>query len=192
MQNDNIEYKHRILSSFPNYLKNDVEILLDILPIENNNDLPNISDDKTVILDSEVIKIPYRIHFDLPNESQENKLTTCQKDILNCIYLRHHNGFIRHDRLNKLANCHDYWVTPFKIQLLGEYIVEILLTLEKHFNEKTILNFNKFIKENPKYWETTKRRVVSYWNEYYRESKKSIFKNYIGSRIILKIENKIN
>jgi hypothetical protein len=192
------EYLNILSDSFPKILKTDLETVLDCLPINDNNvklcdgqihkveNLIHTSNQK-VVLDNVVLTIPYRIYFNEPNSEKEKLLSENQKIILNCIYLRHHNGFIRQKRLELLNDKNHYWITPFMFQLLGEYVVEIIITLDKNFNDTTLENFRLFINENPIYWQQTKSRVISYWNEYYRHSKNPILKHYIGQKIVDRI-----
>lgn len=196
------EYLNILSESFPKILKADLDTVLACLPFNNNNvklcggqvhKVENLihTTNQKVVLDNEVLTIPCRIYFNEPNSLIEKLLSENQKIILNCIYLRHHNGFIRQKRLELLKDKNHYWVTPFIFQLLGEYVVEIIITLENNLNDTTLENFKQFIIENPIYWQQTKSRVVSYWNEYYRHSKNPILKNYIGQEIVDRI-NKAN
>ncbi len=90
-----------------------------------------------LIFKNETLRIPYRLYFDEPNPELENTLTDKQKDILNCIYLRHHNGYLREKRLNLLSNKSEKWTVPFIMQLLGEYVYELLPIIDKKVNENT-------------------------------------------------------
>ncbi|MFN8207305.1 MAG: hypothetical protein U0T82_07840 [Bacteroidales bacterium] len=194
------DYSQRILDSFPAELHTDVESVIDILPLSQNDiklfneqihHLDNLIFDNyhEVILNKETIKISYRYYFNEPTFEHESELTDTQKAILNCIYLRHHNGFIRQKRLEMLIGIQDYFVIPFSFQLLGEYVIEILQVLDKVINEKTIYHYVKFINENPKYWQQTESRMISYWNEYYRRPNCPKLKDYIGKNIVDKIKN---
>jgi hypothetical protein len=191
-------YKQKILDSFPSDLKEDVESVLDILPLDQNDvrlcdgqvhHVDNLISDnyQSVMLNSKILKINYRYYFDEPKIEEETKLTDLQNVILNCIYLRHHNGFIRQKRLEMLKGFQDYFVIPFTFQLLGEYVIEILVVLDKLINEKTVDNYVQFTKENHKYWLQTKSRMISYWNEYYRRPNCIKLKDYIGKKIVDKI-----
>jgi len=122
--------------------------------------------------------------LNLPEETTEIGLTDRQQTILNCIYLRHYDGFIRQNRLEKLIdNTEDYLVIPYIFQLLGEYVIQILEVAEKHINDKTIDNYLKFIAENPKYRIQTESRMISYWDAYYRRPSYKKLDNYIGKQI---------
>jgi hypothetical protein len=68
-------------------------------------------------------------------------------------------------------------------------VIEIIADLEKNITEKSIGNYLKFIRGNPKYWNLTKSRIISYWGEYYKREYK--LKNYIGYKLIKKIENEL-
>jgi hypothetical protein len=138
-------------------------------------------------VDGEKINIPVRINFNEPNERAEKQLTVRQKDILNCIYTRHHNGYVREKRLKNVSGDSDKWKIPYLIQLLGEYIYEILPVIDKSINENTLVFYTEFINENPKYWQQTESRMISYWNEYYRHRFPDL-KKYLGYKIINRIK----
>lgn len=192
------EYKDKLRDAFPMKLKSEIEAVLSILPFNDNNvkrtgqqiiKLDNLifSSNLTVYLDNESLTIPYRIYFNEPDFEIENKLSDIQKTILNCIYLRHFDGYLRQRRLKNLVDKNENWITPYTIQLLGEYVFEILQDLDKQINANTIDNYVKFIGENPKYWKQTESRMISYWNEYHRRQFPKL-KDYIGRHIADKIK----
>ena len=193
------EYKERLTKAFPKKLHSDLNAVLKIIPFDNNkvklfdgtiHQVDNLihENELDVILDNETLKIPYRLYFDEPNPELEKTLTDKQKDILNCIYLRHHNGHLREERLNLLSDNSEKWVIPFIIQLVGEYIYELLPIIDKKVNEKTLTFYAEFSVENPKYWQQTESRMISYWNEYYR-LKFPKLKEYLGFEIVKRIKN---
>jgi hypothetical protein len=198
----------RLLKSFPSYLKQDVEEVIEVLPSDGtvlikNGEVHKIDSlihptEYTVTLHGEQLTIPYRNYFNELALDKENALTAQQKTILNCIYLRHHNGFVRQKRLELLVDSGQYFVIPYTLHLLGEYVVEILEVLDRHINDSTLDNYTKFISENEKYWRQTQSRMISYWNEYYRRptcqrfSKPTypILRLYIGQQIADKLERR--
>jgi len=194
------EYKDRLLKAFPQILKSDVEVVLNILPFDVKDimltggkihKVDNLIHESilTVQLDNEQLVIPYRLYFDEPDIEKENKLTDIQKTILNCIYLRHHDGFLRQRRLEKLIDKNENWVVPFTLQLLGEYVFEILQVLDKHIIANTIDNYGRFAEENPKYWQQTESRMISYWNVYYRRQFPKL-NDYLGRQIVDRIKKR--
>ncbi|MFD2907873.1 hypothetical protein ACFSX9_03900 [Flavobacterium ardleyense] len=179
--------RQKLLNAFPVDLKQDVEIVADFL-IDKNFDIhPKV--EQEIILDGQKLIIPGRVYFDIPTDTAGNSLTINQQTILNCIYLRHHNGFVRQQQLEKLIyNVKDYYVIPFVFQLLGEYVMEILEVADKHINDKTINNYLKFFNENPTYRQQTESRMISYWDVYYRRFKYNKLKEYIGRKIFDRIK----
>lgn len=137
-------------------------------------------------LENETLTIPSRLYFDEPNQELEKTLTEKQKEILNCIYLRHHNGYIREKRLNLLSKNVENWTIPFIIQLIGEYVYELLPIIDKKINENTLDFYAKFRDENLKYWEQTESRMISYWNIYYRYKFPKL-QEYLGYKIVKRI-----
>lgn len=193
------EYQERLKKSFPKELHSDLNEVLKILPFENNNVIlcdGNIHRVDNLIhetqlgvkLENETLIIPCRLYFDEPNPKLEKSLTDKQKDILNCIYLRHHNGYIREKRLNLISDNSEKWAIPFVIQLIGEYVYELLPIIDKKVNKNTLNFYIEFIEENPRYWQQTKSRMISYWNEYYRYKFPKL-KEYLGFKIINRIKN---
>lgn len=199
-KNKTSEYKERLLKSFPTNLKSDVEDVVKVLPLFKNDiklcdeqihEVDNLIHPKelTVQLEGQKLIVPYRLYFDEPDKKMEIKLSEKQKAILNCIYLRHHNGYIREKRLRNLIRTNEYWIIPFTIQLIGEYVYEILEVLDDHINERTLDNYEKFIAENSKYWQLTESRMISYWNAYYR-GKFPKLKEYIGVELVKRINSR--
>jgi len=195
-----VDYKERLKKAFPKSLESDLNVVLDIIPFDENriklcdgnthmvSDLIH-EDYYTTILDSEELIIPVRFYFNEPNKKSEKTLSEKQQTILNCIYLRHHNGYLRQKRLENLKGFNFYWITPFTFQLLGEYVFEILEVLDNQLDDSQLENYKRYVLENPKYWQQTESRMISYWNEYYRFKSPKI-KNYLGRLIFDQIKIK--
>jgi hypothetical protein len=199
-----------ILNAFPAALHQEVKKVIEILPLEHNvlhadgsfyqMSSSIASNEQIIILDKESLRIPYRIYIDEPNAVKEKVLSSLQKTILNCIYLRHENGFVRQRRLELLNNSNEYFVIAFVFQLLGEYVMEILEVIDTLINESNLNLYVRFINENPKYWQQTQSRVTSYWDAYYRRPlypnylppKYATRKEYIGQQIVDKLKRQTN
>ena len=145
--------------------------------------------EKEIFIKKESIFIPGRIYTAENLKINEINLSEKQQTILNCLYLTHNDGYLRQQKLELLKDKYDDFVIPFKMKILGEYVIEIINDLEKHINEKTIKSFINFIRENPNYWRLTKSRIVSYWGEYYKNNSK--LKDYVGYKIIKTLETEL-
>lgn len=191
--------KERIYNAFPQVLRNDVRAVISVLPFDNDvqlNDRQILTtsslvhqDVHTVLFEGETLFIPTRIYLNEPNSYEENTLNELQRTILNCIYLRHHDGIIRQKRLNTLAAKSYYFTIPHTFPLLGEYIIEIINDMDTFIDETNIHLFRKFISDNKTYSTLTKNRMISYWNVYYRFGENRDIINYIGRRIFDRLEN---
>ncbi|MBB2951221.1 hypothetical protein [Sphingobacterium sp. JUb56] len=193
------EYCQKLKKLFPEFLCSDVEKVLAIMPLaepiygdpyEQRYKVKNGIHGKLTdiqLTTGEVICLISRIYFAEPSVELENELTETQKQILNCIYSRHHNGYIREKRLKYLFGFDHEWVIFFKLQLLGEYVIEILFELDKHITDSSINQYKQLIFNNIKYWDQTKSRVASYWNEYYRYPNYKKIEDYIGYKIMKRI-----
>ncbi|WP_046758177.1 hypothetical protein [Kordia jejudonensis] len=195
------DYEERLTKAFPKKLHADLSEVLKIIPFDNNkaklfdgtmHQVDNLihENELDVVLDNETLTIPFRLYFDEPKSALEKSLTNKQKDILNCIYLRHHNGYLREKRLRLLSDNLEKWAIPFVIQLIGEYVYELLPIIDKKINDKTLNFYAEFRDENPKYWQQTESRMISYWNEYYRYRFPKL-KEYLGFEIINRIHTNV-
>jgi hypothetical protein len=196
------KYQERLTKAFPKELHSDLKIVFSIIPFENHkvklfdgtiHQVDNLIHESEVelVFGSETLTVPYRLYFDEPKPELEKTLTHKQRDILNCIYLRHHNGHLREKRLNLLSMDSEKWTVPFVAQLLGEYVYELLPIIESKMNENTLTFYVAFRAENPKYWQQTESRMISYWNEYYRYKFPKL-KEYLGYKIINSITKRAN
>ncbi|WP_326756769.1 hypothetical protein OHB56_02130 [Streptomyces sp. NBC_01635] len=97
-----------------------------------------------------------------------------QQAILHCLYSRHSDGLVRQRHLEQIASSDEPWVVPFVVQLAGEYVLEILESIQHGLSDLSSkrsaqrLAYGDFIARNPGFFARTERRVVSYWSCYYR------------------------
>ena len=153
--------KDKILNSFPPYLAKDVRRVLDMLVMKNDD----ISSRYYIVnLGGLNIAIPERVYM---REQTPSNMTAIQRNILDCIFTRHNNGFVRQHHLQNLISCTEYWTIPFCFKLLGEYVDNILYDVKKHL-ECNMDSYLRFIGENEKFFDRTKNQMISYWNCYYR------------------------
>ena len=190
--NDFDAYRKKLVESFPKDLNKDVNRVIDIIPFTAKKnvtggevELVSVSEEE-VFLNNENLRIYHRVYFEEPNWISKVLLTKTQKAILNCIYLRHHDGIIRQKCIENLKKSRFYFVLPFSFSLLGEYVIEIFTILNKHVDNNRE-NYYKFYRENVDYTKKIEQRIISYWNEYYRQQFPNINK-YIGKTIINKIK----
>ncbi|MGE7774878.1 hypothetical protein ACQKLP_09150 [Chitinophaga sp. NPDC101104] len=120
-------------------------------------------------LDGEQVQIPARIYCREPDfDAEMPQFTETQLRIYHCTFLRNHDGFVRQRALAALDKDLDYWMIPFVLQLLGEYVIEIIQDLDAYITGGNMTTFARFVKENPAYWRLTEDRIGSYW-VYYRD-----------------------
>lgn len=98
------------------------------------------------------IAIPERVYM---REQTPSNMTAIQRNILDCIFTRHNNGFVRQHHLQNLISCTEYWTIPFCFKLLGEYVDNILYDVKKHL-ECNMDRYLRFIGENEKFFDRTK------------------------------------
>lgn len=135
----------------------------------------------------EALLIPYQI-YPLGYEDAFDQLTETQSILYSCLLTRHHDGHVRQRHLERILSVHEPWVVPFVIQLTGEYVIQILETIEAHLHSLDPALYGRFILDNEAYFQTTEARMISYRNSYYRR----LYKHqsvYVGFACLPSIPN---
>jgi hypothetical protein len=138
---------------------------------------------------AENVLIPDRI-YDEPSLIYGYTLTDLQRELIDCLFTRHNNGYVRQSHLERIILSPNIWIPPFVIQLVGEYVVEILHVIDNNLSSLNLSNYEQFARSNPEFIALTEHRVMSYWNEYYRhppwEGRRTVYKRdeYVGFRLI--------
>lgn len=158
-----------LAGAFPSRLMDNVRPVLAVMP-----GLRHPMSPFSVDVAGEVISIPYRIHHDELPAGAAPLLPATQRVILNCLYSRHSDGTVRQRHLEQIVRSSEPWVVPFVVQLVGEYVVEILDAILRGISDMVTpgsaqrLLYGDFVARNPSFFARTERRVVSYWSCYYR------------------------
>lgn len=169
-------------NSFPAKLNSDLKIVLELIPSKtfNNVSFAFCGDMIEYNLKDETIKIPYRMYFIDVDDTIYNQLTETQKIILCCIYTRSCEGFIREKYLKKLLEIDfPYWAIPFIVKLCDEYVIEILYTTYDYLKGRDNSDIIEFCLNNKAIVNRGYNRMISYWNEFYRD-REYRFHKYIG------------
>ncbi|KUN83743.1 hypothetical protein [Streptomyces griseoruber] len=172
------------VAAFPHQLANDVRAVLAVMPEARSHPSPF-----SVYVDDEAVAIPYRIYQDELPVDVVRSLSGVQQAILHCLYSRHSDGLVRQRHLEQIASSDEPWVVPFVVQLVGEYVLEILESIQHGLSDLPSkrsaqrLAYGDFIARNPGFFARTERRVVSYWSCYYRW-KFPVFGTYPGCHLL--------
>jgi hypothetical protein len=164
-----------LVNAFPAGLRDDAMKVVSALP-----NPPHWAHSFSVKVGEETVWIPYRIYHD-PAQIDSASLSRTQRDLLACLLTRHHSGFTRAESLTKILGSNHQWVPPFIVQLVGECVIEIICTIRDNLDLLDAHTYREFLARNPAFYRTTKERVQSYWNCYYRGEHKA---DYAGFQIM--------
>lgn len=169
-----------ILKAFPSELQKDIRLIFRKISLRNK--MYN-GGNFEVFVDNELICIPERVYYEELNEDEEVGLSPLQKQILDCIFTRHHDGYIRQKRLNNIFESGKVfnWAIPYVIKLVGEYVLEILNDINNNIGLINQRRLVEFVRSNPRFILATESRIETYWGLNYR----FIFKRdaYIGFKL---------
>lgn len=140
----------------------------------------------------ETILIPARLYF----VSERSRLSDDAEAWLfvRALQTRSNDGFQRQRAARDLLRSLEPSVAPFIVALIGEYVVEILDDIATLLTPDLEYIIGSFIVANPAYWNTTKQRITSYWNVYYRARWLEAHgcaerrDEYVGFRLVQRLE----
>ncbi|MCY1207060.1 hypothetical protein D9M72_186460 [compost metagenome] len=151
---------------FPAVLRPTASTLLLSLPA---GELAPATEGFTVLVQGERLSVPYRVYYSPRNlQSVIARSSEDTRMLALCIGTRHWNGHVREDCLRQLLGNDRPWVVPFVVQLLGEYVIEIVETITASVSDASLELLCAFARENPEFMVTTRRRAASYWDCYHR------------------------
>lgn len=138
------------------------------------------------------VLIPARLHF-VSERLRLNEHDEAWR-FARALQTRSNDGVERQRAARDLMVNLEPWGAPFIVALIGEYIVEILEDVSNALTPDLERTLGAFIVENEAFWATTKRRVASYWNAYYRSSRASELRRayrrdeYVGFKLTDRLE----
>ena len=171
--------------AFPSCLEGNLNRIIQIMPQTTFNNVSVATSDDVIeyIIKNNVVAIPYRMYLLDISDVEYEKLTQTQKQILCCIYTRSCNGYIREKYLRKLLDMPiEHWVIPFVIKLCDEYVIELIEIIYDKLKERDNTDVQDFCLKNKITISKSYSRMISYWNEYYREQHPDL-NQYIGRRL---------
>ena len=135
-----------------------------------------------VLSDGTRIRFPYRIYLQ-EDDVAYSHLNYNERLIYNCIFTRSDNGHIREEKLRfLLAKDIPEWCFPYIVRLSSDYVLEIVSEVYKGLKQRDNRSLQEFCKNNPEIMQTAYRRMISYWNEYYRRDFPKL-NTYIGWKL---------
>jgi hypothetical protein len=156
-------------NAFPTCVRGPVQRVVARLPV-SPFDLGTFA----VRVDGEELQIPQRIYPEPPVDVAAS-FEGLERDVFACLYTRHHDGYVRQRHLRTIINLTHSWVAPFVVQLVGEYVVEILVDIQAGLSDLDRVGsdqhaqYGRFARDNAAFIDLTAQRATSYWNCYYRQ-----------------------
>jgi len=122
-----------------------------------------------ITLNGQRLRIPARIYNPEPDWTIVRSLGDVERSIAACLFTRHHDGRVRERALTQVPVCVEPWAAPFVVQLLGEYVIELVERAAFLIEGTPQAGYVAFARENPDFVRLTTQRATSYWNAYYRD-----------------------
>jgi hypothetical protein len=155
-----------LTEAFPGDLRLQVHAVILAMP---PSDYPRTPDDiGPITLDGRRLRIPDRIYNPELPQGLFDSLSALEGFIAACLYTRHHDGHVRQRALMRVIDIDEAWAAPFLLQMLGEYVLELVEIAANAVSGPRKDMCVAFVRENPAFLELTTHRATSYWNAYFR------------------------
>ncbi len=146
-------------------------------------------------MDGQSVVIPARQYHGAMDAPARSWLTSTQVGVAACIYSRHHDGRERQAWLPTLLAFDDPCASPFIVQLLGEYVLEIVSEIGSTLRSadtptSTIERLAAFVDENAPFMALTRDRARSYWWEYHTYPP-ATFADYPAARALDLLDDRV-
>jgi len=127
-------------------------------------------DSFSAVVHHETLQIPARLYCPAKQIENQTGYFRMQIKIAACLGTRHHDGFVRERCLVRLLPATEPWVVPYVVALVGEYVLPIIRVIQQEISASDLQPYGEFLARNGSLFETIERRVISYWNAYYRRA----------------------
>src|SRR5262245_46856146 len=97
-----------LVSAFPAALHADAATALAAMPPADHQSPTSFG----VTVAGERVDIPYRIYNPEPQGDRVGGLSPTQQTVLQCLYTRHHDGFVRQRYVQQVIGSPHAWVVP--------------------------------------------------------------------------------
>lgn len=141
------------------------------------------SDPFQVKADGEQLSIPYRIYTEPFPDSEIGRLPVHFIALAAAWFSRHNDGRVRERSLRAINSYEPEWILSYVVPLCGEYVLPILDLVWDRRDRFSSSTLASWLCQNSVFYATIRRRVVSYWNCYYRPETPD-FSRYVGKRLI--------
>jgi len=165
-----------LVSAFPTSLRQNALVVAEAFPEPRHPSAGHFS----VNVQHEIVTIPYRLYH-VPSEIRAEHLTGLEKEFVDCLLTRHHDGLVRQHHSEKIVRLQNSWVPPFVVRLLGESVIEIIAVIHRNLDYLDRSLYREFFQSNSEFLPRTAQRVASYWNCYQRLHPKE---NYLGFKVL--------
>lgn len=131
--------------------------------------------------DGQAIAFPYRLY--ILDSVPASVFTPVQQTIYHCLFSRSCDGFVRERHIGALLEGEPpLWAIPYILKVCDEYVVEILELIYSRLAQRDTKWYRQLFSLNPRALLSGYSRMISYWNEYYRE-RWSSYRQYVGYRL---------
>ncbi len=172
--------------AFPIEYQKEVALVSKAISLKTYNNIEIIQSTEMsswLLPSGETITFPYRIYLIDNIDNPNAHFSKLEQTIYHCIFSRSCDGFVREKHITALLQ-QDIpdWVIPYILKVCDEYIVEILELVYKHLCNTDTTQFKKICMINLVQFRYGHSRMISYWNEFYRD-RCYYYKDYVGKSL---------
>jgi len=158
--------KSLIRAAFPERLRGEASVALGSAGIAAHDPFVDLS--HQVLVDGELVAIPYRVYFPPASIADIGGLTALQQAIFASFMTRHYDGHQREYWTKILTASPSSWTAPYLAALLGDYVIQVLEAIRESLTDEWAPIMGRYAVENQVSLRALNHRILNYWTIYYR------------------------
>ncbi len=177
-----------MIKGFPKHLLGDVNFVKASISTRTSTSsgIEQSENKCNYLIQGDTISFSCRIYYKDVFDNGTGRFSPTQQLIYHCIFSRHYNGFTRQKHIEAILSLDEipYWTFPYILKVCDEYVVEILECVYENIYQRNNDELKLFCIENIESFCLSYARMISYWNEFYRNRNGCYqYKNYIGKKL---------
>ena len=134
----------------------------------------------------ETIRVLYRVYLEDSVAEPDEIFTPTRAAIYRCLFSRSHDGYVRERHIRALLSAGPPdWAIPYVVEVCGEYVFGIVDFVYRTLQGTDTSAYKETCALNVEQFALAHCRMISYWNEYHRRTRRECYRydDHVGKKL---------